>query len=265
MKKFVVLTLIFSVALLACSCSINNATVKYRNVEGGVALYRYSGVSTVDELRIPDTESDEPLVEIMEFAVANGVYLKRIYIGKNVERIHPRAFINCPELVGFIVDADNTHFKTDDRGVLYTIDGKELISFPNSCLDSGEYIVQDGVERIGDYAFYACTGLKKITFSNSVEYIGEGAFIKCENLTDFDLPLSLKTIGNDAFSYCNSLTRVEIPSAVTSVGDYAFYSQSTSIESIIVHNRESNVSFGKNWLPTKNGMNSGRVTPVFDN
>ena len=37
-------------------------------------------------------------------------------------------------------------------------------------------IIPDGVTRIGDYAFYCCTGLSNIDIPNGVTYIGEFAF-----------------------------------------------------------------------------------------
>ena len=256
--------IICAVALCSCSALGTNASSKYRDVEDGVGLYRYSGVSTVTELIIPDEVEGKPLVEIMEFSVANGVYLKEITIGANVKRISARGFINCPELVKFIVDPANEYFETDEYGVLFTKGKTELLFYPNSAATNGAYVIPDSVTKVNDYAFYACANLNGITFGTSVQIIGTGAFIKCENLNNFVLPASLTEIGDDAFSYCNSLTAVSIPSGVKKIGQYAFYSQATKIESIVVYSKESDVECGKNWLPTKNGMNSGKIVPVFE-
>ena len=264
MRKSVFLIVLIATLCLACSCTYSTkATTKYRDVDGGVAIYRYSGVSTVDTLIIEDEHEGQPIVAVQEFAVANAAYLREITIGRNVRDISPRGFIACPLLQRFIVDPDNDYFETDEYGVLYNKGKTVLISYPAKCIDSGEYTVPDSVTKIGDCAFYCCADIKKINFGSSVVEIGSGAFIKCENLTNFVLPDTLQVIRDDAFSYCNSLTSVDIPASVTEIGDYAFYSQMTAIESITIHNSESNIRFGNSWQPTKNGMNSGRIMPVF--
>ena len=54
----VLLTLLCGVS--SCSYS-TKATSKYRDVDDGVALYRYSGVSTVNQLTVPDTYEEKPV------------------------------------------------------------------------------------------------------------------------------------------------------------------------------------------------------------
>ena len=83
-------------------------------------------------------------------------------------------------------------------------------------------IIEDGVQTIGDLAFYDCSSLTTITIPNSVKFIGESAFSKCSSLTSLTLPNSLTAIGSSTFSSCSSITSVSIPSSVTSIGDGAF-------------------------------------------
>ncbi|MBR3803077.1 MAG: leucine-rich repeat protein [Clostridia bacterium] len=47
-----------------------------------------------------------------------------------------------------------------------------------------EIIIEDGVTRIGDYAFYYNTGLECITIPADITTIGDNAFSFCEKLTD---------------------------------------------------------------------------------
>ena len=56
--------------------------------------------------------------------------------------------------------------------------------------------VEYKIERIGDYAFYDCSGLTSITIPNSVTSIGESAFIFCSSLTSITIPNSVTSIGN---------------------------------------------------------------------
>jgi len=63
-------------------------------------------------------------------------------------------------------------------------------------------IISSGVESIGNYAFYGCSGLTSITIPNSVTSIGSRAFMDCSNLTSITIPSSVTSIGADAFYNC---------------------------------------------------------------
>lgn len=82
--------------------------------------------------------------------------------------------------------------------------------------------IKEGTRIIADKAFYNCTDLTRVTFSNKVAKIGESAFEGCENLTDIDIPDSMRIINDRAFSGCGSFTSVIIPDGVTSIGANAF-------------------------------------------
>ena len=110
--------------------------------------------------------------------------------------------------------------------------------------DIDTVIVEDGVENIGEYAFYDCTkkafesvkllGVKRVgwhSFYNcyrlasiempKVETISGYAFYKCYNrLKKIETP-QLKVLGESAFGACSSLETVKMPQ-VQLIGDYAF-------------------------------------------
>lgn len=85
--------------------------------------------------------------------------------------------------------------------------------------------IGEGVQSIGERAFYGLTGLTEISFPESVVYIGPSI---CENNT------SLKTVtiagelfesdfGSGAFSGCTSLEKVNITGSVDQIPDEAFF------------------------------------------
>ena len=113
------------------------------------------------------------------------------------------------------------------------------------------------VTSIGDWAFYGCTKLTRVTIPDSVTGIGYAALSKCSSLTSIDvgeanteylsedgvlfdknktvlihfpagksghytIPDGVTSIGDHAFIQCARLTSVTIPDSVTSIGALAF-------------------------------------------
>ena len=172
--------------------------------------------------------------------------LSTITIPSSVKSIDSSAFSRCTGLQEINVDNNNTHFKDID-GVLYSKDGRSLITYPIGKSGTSYTIVED-VTSIGSYAFYGCDGLSSITIPNSVtsvssyafygctdltsvvfeassdiETIGNGAFYGCTSLTSITIPGSVTTIGNNAFRDCTGLLSITIPNSVTAIGNAAFY------------------------------------------
>ena len=79
-----------------------------------------------------------------------------------------------------------------------------------------------GVTWIGGYAFDGCSGLTSLTIPSGVTGIGDNAFRGCSGLTSLTIPSSVTEIGESAFSGCSGLTNLTIPSSVTSIGNSAF-------------------------------------------
>lgn len=91
----------------------------------------------------------------------------------------------------------------DKYGVEFSDDRKTLVNCPRDF--QGEYIIPDGVEYIGIYAFKECRDLHSVIIPHSVSNILMGAFEDCSQLTSVVLPDGV-TICSLAFSGCSSLT-----------------------------------------------------------
>ena len=93
-------------------------------------------------------------------------------------------------------------------------------------MDSGaleEIEIPVSVTRIGNFAFYFCELLSKVTISEGVESIGDDAFAGCKALKKVTLPSSVKSIGTCAFKGCSALVEATVHLAsIESIGRTAF-------------------------------------------
>ena len=65
-------------------------------------------------------------------------------------------------------------------------------------------------DKIGDYAFFGCSGLTSLTLPSGVTEIGDYAFSGCSGLTSLTLPSGLTEIGHKAFNGCSGLTSIYV-------------------------------------------------------
>ena len=75
-----------------------------------------------------------------------------------------------------------------------------------------EIIVEEGVTKVGDYAFAGINDLKKVTLASSVKEIGEYAFQYCP-ITEFTAP-GVEKVGPYAFENCDQLKSISLENAL---------------------------------------------------
>ena len=86
-----------------------------------------------------------------------------------------------------------------------------------------EVVLNEGVETVGEWAFYLCDNLTKVTLPDSIKRIGVKAFLGCTNLSDITIPDGVTFIGDQAFQGCHEVANIIIPDSVTRIGRYAFF------------------------------------------
>lgn len=80
------------------------------------------------------------------------------------------------------------------------------------CTALQEVTLPDGVQEIGEYAFYLCNALTTVNLSN-ITGISEKAFRDCTSLTALKLD-NVTAIGLDAFWGCTGLETLELPKCI---------------------------------------------------
>lgn len=121
-------------------------------------------------------------------------------------------------------------------------------------IPAGTGLLPDKLEQIGDYAFSACVGLKRIVIPESVISVGKAPFALCTNLSiivspnhpslamkdgvlyskpdkrvisvplgtnEYEIPQGIQIIDDYAFTRLHN-TQIIIPDSVTIIGEYAF-------------------------------------------
>ena len=115
-----------------------------------------------------------------------------------------------------------TFFKTSVRNLILPA-GTTMIcegAFAGSSITEIE--IPDGVKSIGDYAFYGCKDLKKVTLPQSLATIGKGAFGNCMSLESIDISATqIKELPERAFAGSVMLSQIKLP-VITKVGREAF-------------------------------------------
>lgn len=129
-----------------------------------------------------------------------------------------------------ILPSDNKFYKSND-GLVYTKDGKSLISCPNR--KSGVVNISNGTLRINNSAFFNCPYVTEVNIPDSVEYIGIKAFYDCKSIKKIEFENGVKTISSKAFAAC-SFSKIDIPSSIKVIRDGAF-SYNNSLSSVILH------------------------------
>ena len=80
----------------------------------------------------------------------------------------------------------------------------------NYLTDITTVVIDEGVTKIGNFAFQSCIKLESISIPASVTSIGNNAFEFCSNLASVNIPASVTTIGDYAFFRCASLTAFNV-------------------------------------------------------
>ena len=189
--------------------------------------------------------------KISEAMVVCKSQLTKVYIPSSVRAVEETAFPGCSSLKGvYITDVAawcNINFASYTANPLHY--SRELYLNEEQVTD---LVIPDGVNSVGDYAFYDGDSLKTITIPDSVTTVGDYAFAACSrlNYTTYDnakylgnqtnpylylaretstsietvtIHSDTKIIGHAAFQSCVNLTSVTIPDGVTNISNCAFY------------------------------------------
>ena len=176
------------------------------NSDGTLTLHGWYEDEETTE--IPKEIDGEIITVIADGAFSECYDIVSIKIPDSIITIENNPFIDCQNLKQIIVSPDHETLAVLDN-VLFNKKDKTLICYPCG-LKEKEYSVPEGVQKIGNRAFYGGDNLLHIRIPDSVTTIGDGAFFYCINLRDVEIPDSVTTIGSNPFSGCYALTELTV-------------------------------------------------------
>ena len=117
----------------------------------------------------------------------------------------------------------NINYDGSDTGRMFDYDASPS-PFENKSAIKTIYI-NEGVTKIGAFAFYDCVNLEKVVvYKDTLTTIGSCAFKGCTSLKTVDLSkkTNISSMGSSVFSGCTSLKEFTVPDGVSTVNEYTF-------------------------------------------
>ena len=272
-----------------CSVSSQVKSVVIKDGVTSIGDCAFGGCISLTSVSIPDG-----VISIGFAAFESCSLLTGVTIPNSVTGIGDYAFGYCSSLIsvtipGSVTSIGEAAFAGGSTSVNVSRENKNYCSVDGGLYDkqkttilhpgkiqNGAFRVPDGVNRIGDSAFFDCTSLTSVIIPKSVTSIGSLAFLGCIRLTNVTIPDGVTSIGDAAFAGSSTSVNVSrenknycsvdgglynkqkttilhpgkiqngtfrIPDGVTSIGDYAFDSY-WSLTNVTIPDSVTNICYG---------------------
>lgn len=168
-------------------------------------------------------------------AFYNCTYLESLSLNEGIKVIESGAFGNCSSLKSLNIPESITemNYAFTECTSLEAIYVKNLSSYLKIYFSDyianpmyyanhlfvndqevEDLVLPDDIETLQPGAFYGCTNLKSIKFSDKLYYIGNNAFENCTSLSSAEFPYTVRQIGEYAFKNCWKLESVSIYNSI---------------------------------------------------
>ena len=189
-------------------CFTKDSTVKLADTLTTVNDFSFKQAPNIGQVNFPDA-----VTTIGDQVFTHGLTsLENINIGPNVTYIHP--LFKWNNYYGEVtIDANNPNYSIENNEI-YNKDKTELIAVFYDI--NGQYIVKEGVTKIGDYALHYRENMTSIVLPEGLKEIGSA--FQNSGLTSIYIPNSVDTIASDAFMNATSLQQIQIdkePGSIT--------------------------------------------------
>ena len=179
-------------------CFTKDSTVELADTLTTVNDFSFQQAPNIGQVNFPDAVTTIG-VQVFTPGLTS---LENINIGPNVTYIHP--LFKWNNYYGEVtIDANNPNY-TIENNEIYNKDKTELIAVLYEI--SGQYIVKEGVTKIGGYALHYRENMTSIVLPDGLKEIGSS--FQNSGLTTIYIPNSVDTIASDAFMNATSLQQI---------------------------------------------------------
>ena len=170
------------------------------------------------------------VIEIEKNAFQNNYKINKVVLPDSLITIGKQAFYGCEHLKE--IDLGKGVKNIDDLAFAFT--QLSEVRIPGSVQNIGgrafgflsgtlkKVVVEEGVKKVGDYAFTEDIELEEVSLPSTLTEIGEAAFSGCRGIRSISLPRNLRVIGSRAFDGC-TFTEIVLPENLTTIGERAFF------------------------------------------
>ena len=194
----------------------NMSTATY-SVPAGVKVIGYNSFLACSNLVSVSLPEGLTTIDVTAFAYCEN--LASFYIPASVNTVGVRALEGCSSLTSIEVAPGNQNYMSDD-GVLYTIDGKNLLQYPGSRPDK-HYSILNSTDSIFAGSFYKSSYLKSVYIPAGIKTLPTETFMY-SNVERVVIDEGLETIEMNTFAGCYQLKSVYLPSTLREIENYAF-------------------------------------------
>ena len=201
--------------------------------------------SQVVPLTLRTVRITESVQEIADSAFLNTYGLENLVLDhpEDLRRIGTSAFESCyrfgydsslgvpiiPEWLSYVETIGNNAFKSytgnteSDRKTITTPSGTTATLIENEVPLNNLVAIPalTNAKTIGNYAFYYCAMLQRVSFGSALVSVGDYAFTYSLTISDLRFPDSLQTIGRFAF-YVSGIKTVEFGTGIREIGEWSF-------------------------------------------
>ena len=177
-----------------------------------------SAFSFSQKLKKLTFSSSSKLELISHEAFANLSNLEKLTLPKSVKTLGSNLFKNTTSLKHVDVEEGNESFASID-GVLFSKDKTKLIYYPSQKNDES-YKTPKETKELASYSFNKNSYLKRLELNDGLEKIGTFAFADAIKLEEISLPNSLETIERLAFYGNLELKELILPDNVKNFGKH---------------------------------------------
>ena len=226
------------------NCFVGCEDLKTVIIENGVEsipLNFFANITSLETVIMPNT-----VTEIGRYAFENCINLKKINLSNSLNLIGYKAFSNCSSLEQITLPASLT-----STGSYLDYNKYVYGNWFNGCTNLKTIYIEEGAEKIPNFAFENTPAVETINLPNSVTYIGYRAFANCKKLSHIDIPGSLTSTGSyvdynkyvygNCFAGCENLKSIALEEGTTTIPQQ-FYANITNNVCISAPDNLMNIS-----------------------